>query len=99
MGGGKGVGGETKSYDNEKAWPSINHSILSAESKRLFRLQDSDTSLFCAEPANYPEELMVALVQEIAPTVDMLIPSLPIGLRLKIIFLKFGGIMHFFNSH
>ena len=65
----------------------------------MFRLQDSDTSLFCAEPANYPEELMVALVEEIAPTVDMLIPSLPIGLRSKIIFLKFGGIMHFFNSH
>jgi hypothetical protein len=42
---------------------------------------------------------MVALVEEIAPTVDMLIPSLPIGLRSKIIFLKFGGIMHFFNSH
>ncbi len=35
---GGGDGGGAKSYDGEKAWPSINHSILSAPNCPLFQM-------------------------------------------------------------
>jgi hypothetical protein len=39
LGGGGGVGWErAKSYDREKAWPTINHSILSSVSDRRISL-------------------------------------------------------------
>ncbi len=37
--GGQGGGRGTKSYDREKAWPSINHSILSVRLWALFLQQ------------------------------------------------------------
>jgi hypothetical protein len=45
-GGGKGEGRGAKSYDRKKAWPSVNHSILSVDSKENRRGAQERSSLY-----------------------------------------------------
>jgi hypothetical protein len=54
MGEGKGVGGGAKSYDGEKAWPSINHEYSLIDSLKLDESK-SKTSIHRIYRKNYCE--------------------------------------------